>query len=573
MNDRKPPTLGGKATAIELVLKEDTQMVAGGVTTYEDQFDALYYSEANINGVALLPPYNPCRLKSITHENNTLLQCIDTMMVNVDSTGITASPRNRDDTVDTREEDIILSFFGDPSPGTSWITIRRRLRNDREATGNAYLEVLRAIDGTLAFVRHQEADYMRLCRLSEPRLVTKTLTRGGKEVSMKMWVRERSFVQILGSRKMFFREFGASRDIDAETGKWAAEGERLPPEKAGTEIIHFAGSPAINSPYGVPRWINNLPSALGSRKAELLNMEYFDSGGLPPALILVEGGSLASDVSEALKSYLAGSASQKQRAMVVEAFANSGSIDATGQVRIRVERFGANPNDAMFMKYDQSTRESIRQAYRLPPLFLGDAAGHNFATAKASILITEAQVFRPEREDFDATIDLTLCKALGCLKMTHLSNPINVKDIAEQVLALTLVKDKVEGESLVQVISTELGLDLKYREPDPVVPPVAPGQPQLDPGQQQPPGPDATTTKKNEWDVDALVEAVLSLQGLSDMPPTFSDSDLVQVVRSLGEEEVQEFRRKVAERTFGSYADGLRGIYSLTGCVADFLME
>ena len=317
-------------------------------------------------------------------------------------------------------------------------------------------------------------------------------------------------------------------------------------------------------------------------------MEYFDSGGLPPALILVEGGSLASDVSEALKSYLAGSASQKQRAMVVEAFANSGSIDATGQVRIRVERFGANPNDAMFMKYDQSTRESIRQAYRLPPLFLGDAAcvaaalflGFHlrfdwapFVVLFPPFLITEAQVFRPEREDFDATIDLTLCKALGCLKMTHLSNPINVKDIAEQVLALTLVKDKVEGESLVQVISTELGLDLKYREPDPVVPPVAPGQPQLDPGQQQPPGPDATTTKKNEWDVDALVEAVLSLQGLSDMPPTFSDSDLVQVVRSLGEEEVQEFRRKVAERTFGSYADGLRGIYSLTGCVADFLME
>lgn len=563
---------------VETVQKADTQMVAGTPFSYEDQFDTLYFSETNQQGIALMPPYNPTKLKQIAHENNTLLQCVQCMEVNVDGTGYVVTPRNPDDSSNAKEEDTLESFFDTPFPNETWISIRRKIRNDLETTGNAYLEVLRTLDGTIAMLRYQETDFMRLCRLSEPRLVDKTVIRAGKPVTLKLWMRERAFVQIIGMRKVYYREFGASRGLNSSTGVWA-DGS-LPMDVSATEIIHFKASPGVGTPYGIPRWENNLPAALGSRKAEILNLEYFDTGGLPPAIVLVEGGILAEEVATALKAYLSGTASSKQRAVVVEALSNTGTLDSAGQIRIRVERFGASASDALFMKYDVSTQDRMRLSFRLPPLFLGDTVGHNFATAEASYLLAENQVFAPERDAFDAMVDRMVLRSMGMETMTVKSKPISIRDVTQQLAAMGMVKDIVDGENLVHSVNTAVDLELKYKEPEPVPSTLPgapkPGQPAAQPGQPAP-GADKNPPQGNGKDgeqklsVDDLVEHVLRLQGLSDEAPEYSDSDVAQLLKSLEPEDLMVFRQKLSEKTYGPVVKNAKGLMDLTGCVAAFL--
>ena len=197
----------------------------------------------------------------------------------------------------------------------------------------------------------------------------------------------------------------------------------------------------VLTPYGVPRWINNLPSILGSRKAEEFNLEFFDHGGLPPAMILIQGGQLSNDSRDALTNYLSGKAKIKQRGIIAEIFAASGDLGSAGSVKVSVERFGdERQKDAMFSIYDKNCAEHVRTAFRLPPMFLGLSEAYNFATAYTAYMIAEAQVFKPERDEFDEIINLTIMKELT-EDYVYRSKGLNVVDVEQKLKALELSKE------------------------------------------------------------------------------------------------------------------------------------
>ena len=173
----------------------------------------------------------------------------------------------------------------------------------------------------------------------------------------------------------------------------------VPPEKRGSELLILGINPDVTTPYFLPRWINQLPSVIGSRAAEEQNLQFLDAGGLPPAIVFIQGGTLIKDTSDQLRMYLSGLNKNKNRAVVVEVQSVSGSLDAAGKVDVKVERFGsAQSQDSMFTNYDEVTEEHVRVGFRLPPLFLGKAVDYNFATAQTSYMVAEAQVFLPERD-------------------------------------------------------------------------------------------------------------------------------------------------------------------------------
>ena len=57
------------------------------------------------------------------------------------------------------------------------------------------------------------------------------------------------------------------------------------------------------------------------------------------------------------------------------------------------------------MVYEKASRDKIRSSFRLPPLFVGLSEDMTFATAKTAYQVAETQVFQPEREKFDNTIN------------------------------------------------------------------------------------------------------------------------------------------------------------------------
>lgn len=453
---------------VEDVRKADTKaLITNGTEAFpEDSFVGTYWTAGSGDAAAIIEPqYKPGTLYALASQNNTLSQCIEAMEVNIDGTAHSIKLLEGEEE-DDAERVILEGFFSEPYPGKSMIEIRRACRRDLETTGNAYLEVIRNAADEVVMLNWADAVDMRLIRLGDPVDADKTLVRGGQEVRVRIRTRERRYVQLVNGKKIYFKEFGASRDLDRLTGAWADQGVRLPIEKRASEIIHMIGNKEPKTPYGTPRWINQLPSVLGSRKAEEHNLEFFDGGGIPPVLVIVQGGTLGDDVKTDLKNHLSGRAS-KHRAAVVEAVSTSGSFDSAGTVQVRVERFGSErQQDSMFQNYDKTCEENVRTAFRLPPLFIGKSGDMNFATAYTSYMVAEAQVFFPERDEFDSLINTRIVRELGVTRYVFRSLPMTLVDVQNQLKALDIVRsDKlVKGEEIVKSLNEITGLSLEYDE-------------------------------------------------------------------------------------------------------------
>ena len=457
---------------VEKTIKGDTFLVlAQSQIELEDEFSSqgLYYTATEHSNIFLEPPFNPTYLLNLVQSNNILNQCVSAMETNIDGTGFEFEKADPDVEKDEDEEATAKSFFGEPCPSESFTTIRRRLRQQMESIGYGYLEVLRNLGGDVVGLRNVETHNVRMVKLDGPILVKKKVSRDGNDVELNMWVRERRFAQRVALKTLvYYREFGATREINRNNGAWAADGETIAIENRGTELLMFGVTPDVTTPYFLPRWINELPSVIGGRKAEEQNLEFLDSGGIPSALIFVQGGVLAKDAADQLRMYLSGQNKNKNRAVVVEAQSSSGSLDAAGNVQVKVERFGASQAlDSMYGKYDDSTGAHIRMGFRLPPLFLGEPADFNYATAVVAYMVAEAQVFQPERAAFDELINMTILKALNLKTIKFQSNAITLRDPSNQMASLTLAKDMATRESFLKEINELTGFDLELA-PEPL---------------------------------------------------------------------------------------------------------
>lgn len=464
--------LGGKVTTVikseDGISKAEKALIESNSISLEEDGDIFdkALSDDNIKVAIIKPTYDPTQLAVLTQQNNTLMQCITAMEVNIDGTGFAVERRDGEPVSDKDEESIqeIEYFFGEAYPGESFTKQRRELRRDLEDTGGSYLEVMRNTKEEITFLKPMNAKLTRLVKHSDPVEVAHEITRGKTKSTVRMLVRERRYVQIIGSKAIFFKEFGATRNLNKYTGEWESDTSPVKTEDKATEVIHFTLMKDIFSNYGIPRWINQIPSVLGSRKAEEFNLDFFNSGGMPPVMILVQGGALTAESRTALTSYLAAPAKAKQRGILTEIFSTSGDLSSSGNVKVTVERFGAErQSDAMFMKYDNQTSEHVRMAFRLPPLFLGLSQEYNFATAYTAYMVAEAQIFKPERLEFDEVINNKIMKERFPDYVIR-SLPISVTDIAQQLEALELSKDTVDKENWIEQLNEVSSLNLTLPE-------------------------------------------------------------------------------------------------------------
>jgi PBSX family phage portal protein len=477
---KTPPKEESKVSFVNKVIRGDTYLVmADSAYQPEDEFLGLYYTTSDKSKLLIEPPYDPKKLIGLVTQNNVLNQCITAMEVNIDGTGHELVPHKSDAKVADGEAEKINAFLDEPYPGQSLVTLRRALRRDIEGAGWGVLEVLRFLDAGLAAIRNVPVSTVRFVKLDQPVQVKKKLTRQGKEIEITLWERERRFAQRVGAgagavKLRFYKEYGCTRVLHRDTGEWETPAAPVPPDMRATELLVFTKDPDVNTPYGIPSWINELPSVLGSRKAEEHILEFFDSGGMPPAIIFIEGGTLAKDMSNQLKAYVSGQLKSRHRAAIVEAQSSSGTLDSSGKVSVKVERFGAESvKDSMFQNYDKNTEEHVRVGFRLPPLFLGRSSDYNYASAQVSYMLAEAQVFEPERNEFDEIFNLTIMRELGAKTCSFRSKKITLKNAEAQIAALTLAKDVSKGPGFVDEINRVAGINLEYQKP--ILPVVAPG--------------------------------------------------------------------------------------------------
>lgn len=587
----------GRVTLVKnkRVNKQEQSVLGSNSLEWEDGFSDLYYDPNTGKGEIIAPPFSLDYLAYYAQHNNALSQLIAAMEVNIDGTGYDIEHIDGDDSEAVEQaEEQVKQFFDEAFPGISFTTIRRRLRRDLETFGMGFLEVLRSAAGDLMFVNFIDAKSMRLLRLDAPVPVEKTVLRMGKQMTITMNMRERRFVQKVGSNLVYFKEFGASRDLDKVTGKWA--NGKLPANQKASEILFFTVQRDVFTPYGVPRWINQVPSVLGSRKAEELNLDFFNAGGLPPALVMVNGGVLAAETRKALEAYLSGKGSSRHRAAIVEAYSTSGSLEGSGgTVRVAVERFGAErQQDSMFENYDSKCESRVRSSFRLPPLFVGKADDYSFATAYASYIVAEAQVFVPEREEFDEIINVTIMKELAPGFLFR-SLPLSINDSSVQLNGATLLaaQKAITKGQLVEAVNLITGLNAKVpngteeeivggstpevQADGPVGDTVPPGSPANgDPGEPQPGKPPVQKVSKG---------LTLNLSDLTDLASDWAQaatggkhfskfhiSTMRETIKALEPSQLAIFEQVLSTMLMPSHDHDAEGAADLCGCASDILL-
>lgn len=577
------------------VEKADKAVLQGSDISKDDAFEAYYFDPAKQKDEAMVlrPPYDPAQLAMLTQRNNTLGQLVTAMEVNIDGTGWMIEKKEVAEDEDPEDDDRkreLTDWFEEPYPRTSMTTLRRQVRRDLEKIGYGFMEVLRSIDGEIMFLKYVEADMMRLVKLDEAVPVEQTVYRDGQQMDILMHKRERRFAQVQGSKVVYFKEYGASRDLNRNTGEWAAEGESVELEDRATEVLYLTVHEDVNSAYGVPRWINQVPSVLGSRKAEELNLDFFNSGGLPPALIFIQGGELTAEVRKQVQQYMSGRGSSIHRGGVIEVHSTGGSIDSPGNVRVTVERFGSERmQDSMFENYDARCEERVRGAFRLPPIFVGKSQDYSFATAFASYTVAEAQVFTPEREEFDEMINNTIMRELDPdAEYQYRSLPLTVNDVATQLEALVLVKEKLSGEGLITAVNEATGMSLKYDEeadeanaeaetppfgqppdtgePDPTIAPE--NAPASTPGEPPTPGAGSPTQRAEKMDTFDMMHLVNKWCQSILEPDNINKDEIAMiesVVRRMDEATRKQFDAYAAMRLMGALDYDFEGGVDLVG--------
>jgi len=452
-------------TNVTAIIKAEAQVTSNALDI-EDTFLNSYTTQV------IQPQISPDIYYSLVEQNNALNQCVSAMEVNIDGTGFDIVRTDGEEMTEQDEKALVpvKEFLMEVAPTISFITLRRQLRRQLEISGYGCIEVIRNPKDEIIFMRTLESKTIRLMKLGNAVPTQKTLIRGGTEMKLQTLTRERRYVQLVNRKKIYFKDFGSTRDLAKDTGTFLEDaGKRLPFEDRASEIIYLTVHRSAVSPYGVPRWLNNLPSVVGSRSAEELNLEYFAAGGIPPLMVFISGGAMAETARKQLEGLLAGKARNKLKGIVADIQSTSGTIDKGGGVRVDVETFGSDrQQDSMFENYDDRCEKRVRASFRLPPLFVGKADDYSYASVFASYTLAEAQVFAPERMEFDEAFNNTVMKEVTKGKYRIKSKPLTVADAETNLNTLRTAMNAgaITKKSLIENLNLVGSVEVKPLEKD-----------------------------------------------------------------------------------------------------------
>ncbi len=354
------------------------------------------------------PPFNFGALLRLPRENNMLRQCIDAMVTNVEGHGWRleyTGPEDQEDGEAAKAEKVVLENLLDfPNDEMTLQELRERQRRDLEILANAFLEIGRDAQGRIVLVSHVPGYTVRLTNKEKDKVpIEVTLPREGQASVRKVMKTFRRYVQIVGTKKVFFKEFGDPRSIDPATGR---VNDELPLEEQATELIHLTQH-YPGTPYGIPRWINQMPAILGSRQAELTNLDFFKENAIPAMILMVAGGSITQESIDDLEEQFvhAKGRASFNRITIVEARGDEEAASQDGNIpspKMEIKPLqNERQKDALFQEYDKNNMAKIRSSFRLPPIFVGLSEDYTHATAAASFEVAESQVFGPERARTD----------------------------------------------------------------------------------------------------------------------------------------------------------------------------
>lgn len=420
-----PVVIGNTAPMAELT---DLEKVNKGVYgLFDTDIHGPHYSviEGDVigwNSLRIMEPvYGYKQLIKMALSSTILRQCVDSYVTNIESYGMELEyigPEGQEQSRAAQNEKariqrIVAGLTNDERPIQKH---REDSRIDKELLGARCFEILRDAAGRVVGFDHVPTVTIRVTtREREYTTYNEYDAKAGISVTKRR--RFRRFVQINETgQKTFFKEYGDPRPINPENGNVDYS---LSIEDEATEIfydaLYFPGTP-----YGVPRWAGAIPALLGAREAEMVNLNFFRDNAIPAMAVLVSGGALTEESFEKIDNYITGvrGAASMNRIVVMEAVsdgAEAAAIDGSLPApKIDIKpMLSERQHEGLFAAYISDTERKTRSSFRLPPIYIGSASEYNRASAFASMLTADQQIFVPERRSWDEMFDRIVLSTHG----------------------------------------------------------------------------------------------------------------------------------------------------------------
>jgi PBSX family phage portal protein len=360
----------------------------------------------------ITPKYDMKGLRNMVSQSTILPQCTRAYRNNIPGYGI--GIRYKDDVDETpemaaeftRATEIIelLNFDMDTKE------VFEDIIEAREIYGIAYLEVIRNVGGEVSQIEFiKDIPSVTKTKPLEPYQDVQFWYQGRIETRSKKFMKYR---QQISGKTVYFKEFGDKRIMDSRTGQYVDE---LDMEYQANEILEFAIG---TEPYGEVRWMGQVLSVDGMRKAEFLNNNYFKNGRHTPLMIMIQGGTLTDESFDKLQQYMDGIKGEdgQHSFIILETENTDNTLDFEGNSKPNIEikdLAGILQKDELFQDYLDNGRKKVQSAFLLPDLYVGYTTDFNRATSQTAMEVTEKQVFQPERLSLAWVINNKLLSEYG----------------------------------------------------------------------------------------------------------------------------------------------------------------
>lgn len=409
------------------------------------------------------PPLDVNKLLLLYSASDTLQQCVDAMVANIDARGWAPDAVLDLDADDAAEQVATALYLERRSRSASaempteqeveetlkewrrearlekalleirikslcfestFSSLRQQQRRDREVIGWGAWEIIRDESGQIVRAKHVPSRTTWLTVVDEdPTTVEEWLPTS--KVSRERITVDRRFRKVVqfdaSGSYTFFKWFGDPRIVSSRSGQdyptiealQKADGEGAQP---ATEILWF-GDYYPEGAYPQPRWHGLIPNIIGSREASEDNARYLSESAIPQGLLLVSDGRVGPSSKSSLTTFFDSSkGAARGKIALIEATTPRENAILPGSGRVQLEWVSlrqAQQDDITFSQYITLTSDQVGETFRLPPLLRGRVKDLNKATAIASLEFAEDQVFAPERDTFDAIINAVFVSNWG----------------------------------------------------------------------------------------------------------------------------------------------------------------
>jgi PBSX family phage portal protein len=274
---------------------------------------------------------------------------------------------------------------------------------DVQATGNGYLEIGRTTGGKIGYIGHIPSTTMRVRRLRD------------------------GYVQIIGQKVVYFRNFGA-------TNRNPVTADPRP-----NEILHYKEYSPLNTFYGVPDIMSAISSLHGDQLASQYNIDYFSNKAVPRYVVTLKGAKLSSDAEDKLFRFLQTNLKgQSHRTLYIPL---PGDSD-TNKVEFEMKPIENGVQEASFNEYRLRNRDDILVAHQVPLSKIGGGDASSIASALSQDRTFKEQVARPAQRNLEKMINKVVREYTDILEFKF--NELTLTDeIAQSQILERYVKTQI----------------------------------------------------------------------------------------------------------------------------------